>query len=191
MQYAQAKKFILDKLKTELDPIYTYHSLFHTKDVLKVASDLCEAEDVSAYDTKLVKTAALFHDAGFLISNQNHEELGCDIVREHLPNFGYTPEDIEAICGMIMATRIPQTPKTHLEEIIADADLDYLGREDFYTIGETLYAEFIHFGIVKDDESWNKLQIGFLTAHSFFTATNKANRAPIKQQYLEKLKQSS
>ena len=35
------------------------------------------------------------------------------------------------------ATKIPQTPLTKLEEIICDADLDYLGREDFFEISRS------------------------------------------------------
>ena len=48
-----------------------------------------------------------------------------------------------------MATEIPQNPKTHLEMIMCDADLDYLGRYDFETISNNLYTEFLDFGFVR------------------------------------------
>jgi hypothetical protein len=115
--------------------------------------------------------------------------LGCDLVREHLPRFGYNKEEIERICGMIMATKIPQSPNNHLEEIICDADLDYLGRDDFYSIGQSLFEELQAYNVVQDIETWNRIQVGFLTSHGFFTKTNKKRRASVKAEYLEELKE--
>ena len=70
-----------------------------------------------------------------------------------------------------MATKIPQTPKTHLEEIICDADLNYLGRTDFFSIGEYLYNEMLAFGYIKNWDEWNKIQLDFMQKHHYFTAT--------------------
>ena len=189
MEYNDAKQFILGKLEKELKPDLFYHGMRHTLDVLNITEELCAAEKINPYETFLLKTAALFHDAGFTINNKNHEELGCDLVRKHLPQFGYTDEEIERICGMIMATKIPQSPKNRLEEIICDADLDYLGRDDFYSIGESLFQELKAYNVLQDIETWNRIQVSFLTAHGFFTETNKARRAPVKAEYLEELKE--
>ncbi len=189
MQYNDAKHFILEKLDKELKPNLFYHGMRHTLDVLNITEELCLAEEINPYETLLLKTAALFHDAGFTINNQNHEVLGCDLVREHLPRFGYNKEEIERICGMIMATKIPQSPNNHLEEIICDADLDYLGRDDFYSIGQSLFEELQAYNVVQDIETWNRIQVGFLTSHGFFTKTNKKRRASVKAEYLEELKE--
>jgi uncharacterized protein len=89
---------------------------------------------------------------------------------------------------MIRATRIPQSPKTILEQVICDADLDYLGRSDFYTIGEGLFKEFLHQGIVHNDMEWNQLQIKFLDAHRYFTKSANVKRESVKQQHLREVK---
>jgi len=188
MKYSAAKKFILEKLEKELSPELTYHGFHHTIDVLEVAAELCGHLDKSRKETTLVKTAALFHDSGFTVSNVNHEETGCQIARDNLPKYGYSEEDIEQICGMIMATKIPQTPKTPLEEILADADLDYLGRDDFKPIGDTLFNELKTFNIIQTEEDWNRLQIRFLEGHGFFTSYNLKHRQPIKMDHLAELK---
>jgi hypothetical protein len=122
------------------------------------------------------------------VSNKNHEKLGCMIARKHLTDYNYTESEIEMVCGMIMATKIPQTPRNYLEEIICDADLDYLGRDDFYDIGATLYQELKAYDVLQSEEAWNKIQVNFLEAHSFFTKTNKHRRTNRKQQYLQELK---
>lgn len=189
MDYRAAKTFILTKLRNELSDRLKYHGLHHTLDVLKMAKEICKHEGVSERDQILVKTAALFHDSGFVKNKHaGHEAEGCILVREHLPQFGYQPADIECICGMIMATKIPQTPNTLLEEILCDADLDYLGRDDFYAIGETLFEELQEYNLLQGEQAWNRLQVSFLTAHRFHTRTNQTLREPEKQRYLEDLK---
>ena len=188
MDYRGAKSFILDKLGQELQAIYTYHGKHHTLDVLSVTIELCALEDVSDYETKLLKTAALFHDAGFINSPVNHEATSCTIARDVLPSFDYSEAEIERVCGMIMATKIPQSPQNHLEQILADADLDYLGREDFFTIGNTLFEELSTLGILKTENEWNRLQIKFLEAHRFHTTTNIQRREPAKRRYVDKIK---
>ncbi|MCS7036882.1 MAG: HD domain-containing protein [Saprospiraceae bacterium] len=190
MNYRAAEEYILHRLRTELSERLLYHGLEHTLDVLQAAESLCMSEGVIGREATLVKTAALFHDAGFVRNRHaGHEHEGCLIVREALPHFGYTPTDIEVICGMIMATKIPQSPANLLEAILCDADLDYLGRADFYRIGRNLYEELLSYGLLHGEEAWNRLQVNFLTQHRYHTATNIALREPVKQRYLEELRE--
>ena len=83
-----------------------------------------------------------------------------------------------------MATKIPQTPQTKLEEIIADADLDYLGRDDFFEISEYLYKELLNSGIVNNEEQWNILQVDFFEKHHYFTQLSKELRDEKKKKHL-------
>jgi len=190
MNYRAAEDHILHRLRTELSERLLYHGVEHTLDVLQAAEALCASEGVFGRNLILVKTAALFHDAGFLCDRHDgHEYQGCLIAQHTLPHFGYSSADIEAICGMIMATRIPQTPTNLLEQILCDADLDYLGRTDFYRIGRNLYEELTAYGLLHGEEAWNRLQVSFLTHHRYHTRTNIALREPVKQHYLEELRQ--
>ena len=190
MDYSASKDFILGMLERDLSPDLYYHGLHHTLDVLATAESLCVEENINDYDTILLKTAALFHDAGFLRNNLNHEALGCDLVREHLPTFGYSEKAIEKICGMIQSTKIPQSPKNKLEEIICDADLDYLGRDDFQKIGDTLFEELKAYHYLKTREEWDAMQISFLEKHTFFTESSRAKRQLKKEAHLAALKKS-
>ena len=89
---------------------------------------------------------------------------------------------------MIRATRIPQSPKTQSEQILADADLNYLGRDDFFAISHKLYLELLHLGIVSDETEWDTIQIGFIESHRYFTKTAINLREDKKQSNLEKIK---
>ena len=87
-----------------------------------------------------------------------------------------------------MSTKIPQNPKTGLEEIICDSDLDYLGRDDYYPISKTLYDELRYLSKIKSERDWNQLQINFLEAHSYHTDFAIQNRQPEKEQRILELK---
>ncbi len=188
MKYAEVKEFILNKLKNELPDHLSYHSVGHVKDVVRSCKEIADREDISNTDLTLLLTAALFHDSGFLINSKNHEELSCGIAKEHLPDYGYNNEDIERICGMIRATKVPQKPQNHLEEIICDADLDYLGRDDFFTIGGKLFDELCVYGILSTEDEWNELQVKFLEAHHYFTKTAIELRQKKKDENLAAVK---
>ena len=188
MQFKKAGQFIMNKLSKELPNHLSYHSVDHISDVYHAAKELGKQENLSSYETKLVLTAAWYHDAGFLKGADDHEEESCRIAKETLPHYGYDTEEIDRICGMIMATKIPQSPKNHLEEVLADADLDYLGRDDFFTIGNKLFTELSVFGFLNTEEEWNNLQVRFLEDHHYFTKTALTLRQAKKKQHLEQVK---
>lgn len=179
----------MNKLSHELPGYLYYHSAEHVQDVYEAAEMLAKHEGISVYETKLLLTAARYHDAGFLKGSQDHEEESCRIAQANLPGYGYHEEEISRICGMIMATKLPQTPKNHLEEILADADLDYLGRDDFFTIGNKLFQELSGFGVISTEEDWNKLQVRFLESHHYFTPTAIQLRQEKKQAHLALIKE--
>lgn len=187
MQLDQAAHYILNRLKEGLSPNLRYHDAIHTMDVYSVARQLAQHEGIEGKSLDLLLTAALFHDAGFLISPEEHEFRSCNIVRETLPGFGYSDTEIDIICGLIMATKIPQSPKQHLEEILCDADLDYLGRADFFERSQLLYEEMSSLGKVNSREEYNRMQLAFLHNHHYFTATSKRIRKPKKEENLRKL----
>lgn len=187
MNYLSAKSFIIKELNN-LPSSLTYHGKHHTLDVLNVAESLCVAERIPYHETVLIMTAALLHDCGFLKHYNDHEMHSCQIAQEVLPQFNYTEGDIQRVCAMIMATKIPQTPLDHCAEILCDADLDYLGRNDFHAIGQSLFSEMKTMKLVETEDEWNNIQIRFLEAHRFFTSTSRSVRTPCKQEHLEALK---
>ena len=187
-RFERTKEFILEKLKTGIPESFFYHSVGHVLDVLSAARMIGGKEKISQIEMELLEVAVLFHDSGFTVNPLNHEEIGCGLVKENLPGFGYNESEIETVCGMIMATRYPQKPEGLLQQIICDADLDYLGRDDFFIIGNNLMKEMNVNGNIKDEKDWNKLQQGFLESHHYFTRTANELRNKKKLEHLEKIK---
>ncbi|MCO6148071.1 HD family phosphohydrolase [Flavobacterium sp. NRK1] len=184
----KVKLFIINKLEKELPSGLYYHNVRHILDVYDTVIRHAAALELSAQDTLLLKTAALFHDSGFIIKAKGHEEISCSYAEEYLPLFGYSEEQVKIICGMIMATKIPQSPHTGLEEIIADADLDYLGRDDFFEISDCLYRELLNSEVVKNEKEWNALQVDFFEKHHYFTSLAKELRDGNKEKHLKIIK---
>lgn len=185
MDFEGVKSFIVDKLTKELSPDLYYHDLYHTLDVLQAVERLVVAESISEREQIIVKTASLFHDSGMLITYADHEEASCELASALLPKYGYQQEVIDQIKKMIMTTKLPQSAENQLEMIICDADLDYLGRNDFNMISHRLKHEWDIHEIRKTTlKEWYKLQFEFLSNHQFFTRTAIETREMQKQQNL-------
>jgi uncharacterized membrane-anchored protein YitT (DUF2179 family) len=190
MQYEQAHSFMISKLEKELPSWLTYHNAGHTKNVIAAAEHMAAAENVEEEDVVLLKTAALFHDTGFLESHHQHEEISCRIAKQYLPNYGYTEEQVDRVCMMIMATRLPQSPKDQLTKYLCDADLYYLGTDQYYSQADKLFTELKKTGQVKTNAEWLIKQADFLSSHKYFTETARVERESRKQIILQEIQSS-
>lgn len=190
MNFEKVQEFILKKLSDELNPLLLYHSVSHTVDVIQSAEMIARLEGVDGDDLLLLKTAALFHDSGMLVQYTDHEVASTMITREVLPKYGYSDEEIKIINRMILTTRLPQTAETKLEKIICDADLDYLGRDDFFMIAHRLQYEWNQLNVNKTTlKKWYELQLNFLLDHEYFTESAKRLRNKKKKQNIEEVKE--
>jgi uncharacterized membrane-anchored protein YitT (DUF2179 family)/predicted metal-dependent HD superfamily phosphohydrolase len=189
MKFQQVYEFIIPKLEHELPAHVTFHNSEHINSVISSVEHLAKSEGItSASDITILKTAALFHDVGFLKSKQNHEEISCEYAQEYLPNFEYSSEEIKQICKLIMATKMPQTPLDKLSMIICDADLYYLGANQYYNKANSLFLENQNEGSITNKIEWVQKQIKFLENHSFFTDTARRECNDNKLKVLSELK---
>ncbi|HTE29069.1 MAG TPA: tetratricopeptide repeat protein [Chryseolinea sp.] len=185
--FGGAEQAILNRLTTGLPQDLQYHNLEHIQDVLQAAVTIALEEGIGQEEVRSLRIAALFHDAGFITSPTEHEATGCQMARDLLSSFGFDDQHLQIICGMIMATKIPQSPLTHLEKILCDADLDYLGRDDFGSIGARLFEELKGQGIIESEREWNLIQKTFLETHRYHTANSRRLREGKKQENLQKI----
>ena len=187
IQFTDIQEIILDKLEMDLPGYLFYHNVKHTVDVVTEVELIGWGEGCSDEEILLLKTAALFHDVGHIVAYDNHEFYGTQIAREMLPNFNYTPDQIESICSLIISTKLPPRPTNLLENIICDSDLDYLGRSDFIPVSNTLYEELKAQNKMDSLNDWNKIQVKFITGHQYFTKTARSLREVNKQLQIERI----
>ena len=178
---------ILEELKDKLAPYLSYHTYGHIIDVANVCDKYISLYRIDDDMAKLIRIAAISHDFGYTVSPIDHEERSITLIEPILRPV-LTKEEIALVNGMIRATKVPQQPKTFYDKILADADLDYLGRNDYDVLSENLHQEFLHFGVIKTEREWLDLQIKFLENHEFHTLYAKWNRRKLKSRKLKELK---
>jgi hypothetical protein len=89
---------------------------------------------------------------------------------------------------MILATDLEREPKSHIEKILCDADLDHLGREDFFELDAKIRQGRRARGIdVSDDAKWYKGTLEIIEKHRYYTESQKKWREKKKQENIKRL----
>jgi uncharacterized protein len=182
------KDHVKQLLESKLSPYLFYHCAEHTFRVLDAAQKIAVYEKISPKENSLLQVAVLYHDLGFINTIENHEEESCRLARIDLTQFGLEDDEIDIVCEMILTTRIPRIVSNKLDAIIADADLEYLGTDDFEIIGARLYNELRHSNPNLREAEWNQIQLKFLENHKYFTEYGQLFLEPVKQHNLAKLR---
>lgn len=186
--YAGAIAYALDRLRLELPAHLFYHNVLHTEeDVLPAVERLARLSNVAEPDLHLLKVGAAFHDLGQIKTDLGHELIGMEIIAQVLPGFGFSPREIARVSGMILATRMPQTPLNDEQALLCDADLDSLGREDFFVTSKALWQERTATGLLIRWPTWLKDQLRILQTHQYFTPAARALRQEGKLRNIDML----
>lgn len=193
MNYSELSKRVQDKaqsiFQSQKDKTFVYHNLAHTESVVKAASEIANHYQLNERDFFIVTTAAWFHDAGYFFDYSSHERKGADMVATFLRINNVEEEIVQAVANCILATRMPQSPKTRLEEIVCDADLFHLGT-DLFTENNKLMRKEVETkkGIAISKDEWRKGTIRLLESHHYFTDYCQLLLNDKKKQTLDKLK---
>jgi uncharacterized protein len=166
----QARQYAEKRLASELSPDLIYHGIAHTREeVVPAVETLAAMEGMKGKPLTLLRTAAWFHDLGYVENATYHELISARIAGEVLPSFGYRKDEVETVWWAILATALPQYPRSHLEKILVDADLDVLGQQNFMQRNRDLREELARLGRMFTDEQWYAGQLQFLEGHEYFT----------------------
>lgn len=182
-----AKKYV-NKLLLPLEDHY-YHSYNHAIDVMERAKYLSQREWLSQDDIEILAISWLFHDTGFIIQYDNNEQIWAKIAKNYLKSILYPDEKIKLIEKIILATDPAyKNPKNYYEEIIKDADMDNLWRDDFKDKNEKLKKEIEIIKKIKiNDPEWKHASIELLKEYEFNTNSQKNERNPKKGENLQKM----
>jgi predicted metal-dependent HD superfamily phosphohydrolase len=166
-----------------------YHNLKHTQDVAAAATQIANHYQLNDDDFFIVLAAVWFHDLGYMTDLKAHEEKGAELAAAFLEKHGVNADYINLVKGCIMATKMPQSPSTLLEEIVCDADLFHLGTDDFFKKDKLLLEEYNLLNHTDQSKyDWRLKSITFVENHSYFTEYCKVLLNDIKAKNLEELK---
>jgi len=185
-------QYIRALFKDELPGAIKYHDANHTlhptRGVVAVANRIAIAENISEHDRELLIAAAYFHDTGYIREYDKNEPIAARMAGRILKLIGYKPNEIEKIQKMILSTDLACEPKTHVEKILCDADLDHWGREDFFKLDGKIREGRRARGIdVSDDIKWYKGTLEIIAKHQYHTESQKKLRAEKKQKNISTL----
>jgi uncharacterized protein len=185
-------QYIKALFKDELPVGIKYHDADHTlhptRGVVAVANRIAKAENISEHDRELLIAAAYFHDTGYIREYDKNEPIAARMAGRILKLIGYKPKEVEKVQKMILATDLARVPKTHAEKILCDADLDNLGREDFFKLDGKLRQGRRARGLdVSDDVDWYRGTLEILRNHQYYTESQKKLREEEKQKNIKRL----
>ena len=185
-------RYIRELFRDELPGSIKFHDANHTlhptKGVVAVANRIALSEGISENDRELLIAAAYFHDTGYIREYDKNEPIAARMAGRILRLIGYKPNEIEKIQNMILATDFDRDPKTHVEKILCDADLDNLGRDDFFKLDGKLREGRSIRGIdVSDDSKWYRSTLEILKKHQYYTESQKKLREKGKQENIKGL----
>jgi len=179
----------ITKLLTEnLHPDLYFHNAALTLDsekgVVAVADTLARIEGITEKDKELLLAAAYFQHTGFIYKREDNKNISTNIAKDILYLYRYKYPEIREIISLILSTNSISPPKSHLEKILKDANLDYLGRYDFFDKNDALRRELE----VQNREIWYRQTLNFLAQHTYYTNASNILREKQKQENIKKLK---
>ena len=185
-------QYIRALFKDELPSGIKFHDANHTlhpaRGVVAIANRIALSEKISEHDRELLIAAAYFHDTGYIREYAKNEPIAARMAGRILKLIGYRPEEVEKVQKMILATDLARNPRTRLEKILCDADLDNLGREDFFKLDSKLREGRRIRGLdVSDDIKWYKGTLEVIKNHKYYTESQIKLREEQKQKNIKQL----
>lgn len=159
----------LSYLAEHLHKRYTYHNADHTLNVCNAVKLFAEKSTLSPGTTLALRIAAVFHDFGYLQQSFDNEKLALPYLKEFGDRFKIDEPILQQSGDLILETTFPYAPVTPAGKLLCDADIEYIGREEFFQQAELFRRELAADNIVYTDKQWWTMEIEFLQTNTFFT----------------------
>lgn len=187
----EAQRYVTDLLADKLPSTCLYHNLTHTKRVLKSTKEIIDQSQLSDAQQEVLQLAVLFHDTGYCMGADGHEERSAAIARDFLAARDYPEASISEVEACILATKMEAEPHGQLQEIIRDADASHFAKDYFQEASEFLRLELKMQGRKEYSRSaWLKENIKVLENwHKYYTPYAIKNWGPKKDENLKRMKE--
>lgn len=186
---AAARTYVTDLFQHKVNPVFVFHSLEHTEDVVEACSRIADYSQLEEEDRLVLLLAAWFHDTGYAAGQaEGHEDVSVQTATQFLHSKTINESLVQRVASCIQATRMPQSPVTLVEKILCDADLYHLATGDFMARNSLLKKERESLlGHKIDKKEWRKNNVQFLAQHHYFTDYGREALAQKKAENLAAL----
>ena len=168
-----------------------FHNFQHAEHVVQEALVIGKAEGLTDHELYLLEISAWFHDVGYESDQpcaSGHEERSAQSASEFLSG-KLSEEDIKTVEKCILATKLGAKLSSTIEQVISDADLSHLGKENFYEQSDALRKEFDKSSNCEETskKKWLLKNLQFLCSHKYCTDYAKKVYRPEKKRHIEEI----
>ncbi len=181
----KAEDYVYTLLDENLPDNYVFHNAAHTRSVTDAARKIAKKSGLSKENIEIITLAALFHDTGYTLSYEGHEDNSIALARKFLSENSYPQDKIDQVSKVIEGTIHPQKPVDLMQEIICDADYFHLAQEDYPVKADLLRLEWEKaLGKEYTDYEWYNNNVEFFISHNYYTGYAKKTLQPGKDNNL-------
>jgi predicted metal-dependent HD superfamily phosphohydrolase len=167
----------------------TFHNLEHTVDVVKAAQEIGQQTGLTDDELESVTIAAWLHDVGYLNGSEEHELKAAEKARALLSEWGASHKKIMEVTEAIMATRVPQQPRSLVGKVLCDADLYHLSTDECESKSTQLRNEWEATGDkVMQDKQWIEANLEFMENHRYHTPYGQTILQQGKKKNIKKIR---
>ena len=163
--------YVEEYMKVHLPENIVFHNYNRTSKIARICDTLSIQSDLNGNEKILLHLAALFIDIGFCDDPKKSAAASARHARNYFMQKGLEVGTIKIITESIEAIGYPQQPVSLVAQYLCDADMYYLGSNNYPLDTELLRKEISLVDKVNfSDLDWIKRQLQVLENHTYFTA---------------------
>ncbi len=184
----EAGSYVTGFLHDKLNSSMVFHNADHARYVADAADLIGRNSGLNDDDLNTVKLCAWFHDTGFAVDPEHHEEESARIASNFLMSKGIDDDIIERVKNIILATHVPQQPKDLISQVLCDADLTHFSEDDYIDRIDKMRQEWNNLSGTKTRKrDFHKLSVKFINKHMYHTDFAKTEFQSMKDKNLKRL----
>lgn len=188
----RAAAYVTSLMEENLPKAMYFHNLGHTQRVVNAVIEIAGHCKLKRQELTILTVAAWFHDTGYLYHYKGHEDTSMIIAGTFLMQHHYNNDFIQQVWDCIEATKVPQSPKNLIEQIICDADMRHFASPDYLECAKNLKMEWeVRLDKKHTDIEWLNTNLGILQHHQYFTEYGKTVLQANKEKNIEQMKQQA
>lgn len=187
----EIENYSSDLILKESPEFLIYHTLEHTKQVVRNAEFIGKKEKLNEEEMNILLASAWFHDIGYTKKYEGHEAESVALAEQFLKRKEVDKGIRDRVSETILATIFPYKPKTKLSEVLCDADMMHLGAENYFETAEKLRKEWANRGLKKLKKlEFEEESVLLFKKHAYFTKYGRNELSINKKKNLNLLEES-
>jgi predicted metal-dependent HD superfamily phosphohydrolase len=188
---------LINKARTFAESTFTdraferrpFHNIDHSRDVVSAVEEIGGHIELTDDEIESAIVAGWLHDVGYTNGEADHEQASAEKARELLYQWGASHKKVMEVTEAILATKLPQHPKSIVSKVLCDADLHHLSTDACPKQSEKLREEWkTHGKASMSDAEWILYNLEFMENHRYHTPYGQTVLQAGKKRNIKKLR---